>query len=158
MWNQSYLSRVSNLRWDSNSLNSASGLFSLLRNYLLMKLTSYSIEYSGRRLYQYNEDGFIISVLIVNKIFRITIIQVMKENLFYTWRLLFVSIFFCLYILFKSLILIEIKIDNCLHFTDIIAYHRIIKCHTIAFIIPLLFTSPVPHYLFKGHDILQFTN
>ena len=84
MWNQSYLSRVSNLSWDSNSLNSASCLFSLLRNYLLVKLTSYSIEYSGRRLYQYNGDGFIISVLIVNKIFRITIIQVMKENLFYT--------------------------------------------------------------------------
>ena len=69
MWNQSYLSRVSNLSCDSNSSNSASGLFSLLRTYLLVKLTSYSIEYAGRRLYQYNEDGFIISVLMGNKIF-----------------------------------------------------------------------------------------
>ena len=38
-----------------------------------------SFEYSGRRLYQYNEDDF-IKVLIVNK--RITSLQVFIEKLF----------------------------------------------------------------------------
>ena len=62
--------------------------------------------------------------------FRITSLQVTKENLFY-WQLLFVQCF-CVSMLIKAWFKSIFKIESRLHYIDLIAYHRIINVVFIA--------------------------
>ena len=62
---------------------------------------------------------FSLSFLLLTTFFQITSFNVTKEKLFYRIASL------CLHVFFHAFKKLDIKIENRLHYVDIIAYHRI---------------------------------